>query len=189
MSDTIPTGQSSDLVSKIRQLKKEKTRAPRKEPEVLQQVLDALIASENHENEDTLILKENPDVTSTKDRPPQHCAENRDAFDEADMSSDNEKHHRPLNETAHENYAALPDALVLRKHTNTDPNHDKGVTDQIPTSRTSTPQTFDKEALRVLVREMVLSELQGDFGHDITRNIQKLIRQEVAQTLKAFKDG
>lgn len=42
----------------------------------------------------------------------------------------------------------------------------------------------DDEALRALVSEVVREELQGDLGKTLTRNIQKLIRREIATALK-----
>ncbi len=43
----------------------------------------------------------------------------------------------------------------------------------------------DEVALRALVSEMIREELQGELGNRITRNVRKLVRQEVQNALKA----
>ena len=45
--------------------------------------------------------------------------------------------------------------------------------------------TYDDEALRDLVRELIVEELQGPLGARITRNIRKLVRAEIARALAA----
>ena len=42
---------------------------------------------------------------------------------------------------------------------------------------------LDEEALRELVSEMVRSELQGELGDRITRNVRKLVRREIHRAL------
>lgn len=42
---------------------------------------------------------------------------------------------------------------------------------------------LDDEALRDLVRELIVQELQGPLGERITRNIRKLVRAEIARAL------
>ena len=42
---------------------------------------------------------------------------------------------------------------------------------------------FDEEALRELVAEVVRSELQGELGERITRNVRKLVRREIHRAL------
>ena len=44
---------------------------------------------------------------------------------------------------------------------------------------------FDEVILRDLVREMIREELQGGLGERITRNVRKLVRQEIARALAA----
>lgn len=44
---------------------------------------------------------------------------------------------------------------------------------------------LDEEALRDLVRELIVEELQGPLGERITRNIRKLVRAEIARALAA----
>ncbi len=49
---------------------------------------------------------------------------------------------------------------------------------------TSDSDTYlDEEALRELVSEMVRSELQGELGDRITRNVRKLVRREIHRAL------
>ena len=43
----------------------------------------------------------------------------------------------------------------------------------------------DEVALRALVSEMIREELQGELGNRITRNVRKLVRQEIEQAMKA----
>lgn len=45
------------------------------------------------------------------------------------------------------------------------------------------PLPLDDEALRDLVRELIVQELQGPLGERITRNIRKLVRAEIARAL------
>lgn len=47
------------------------------------------------------------------------------------------------------------------------------------------PAAYDDEALRELVRELIVEELQGPLGARITRNIRKLVRAEIARALAA----
>ncbi len=42
---------------------------------------------------------------------------------------------------------------------------------------------IDEDALRKIVSEMVRTELQGDLGDRITRNVRKLVRREIHRTL------
>lgn len=44
---------------------------------------------------------------------------------------------------------------------------------------------YDDEALRELVRDLIVEELQGPLGARITRNIRKLVRAEIARALAA----
>ncbi|MFK7745497.1 MAG: hypothetical protein AB8B47_10615 [Roseobacter sp.] len=46
-------------------------------------------------------------------------------------------------------------------------------------------QIMDESALRDLVSEIVRSELQGDLGERITRNVRKLVRREIQRALTA----
>ena len=46
-------------------------------------------------------------------------------------------------------------------------------------------QLIDEEALRDLVAEIVRSELQGELGERITRNVRKLVRREIHRALAA----
>ncbi len=46
-------------------------------------------------------------------------------------------------------------------------------------------QFLDEEALRDLVAEIVRSELQGELGARITRNVRKLVRREIHRALAA----
>jgi hypothetical protein len=49
---------------------------------------------------------------------------------------------------------------------------------------TAEKETYlDEEALRELVSEMVRSELQGELGDRITRNVRKLVRREIHRAL------
>ncbi len=49
---------------------------------------------------------------------------------------------------------------------------------------TAQTETYlDEEALRELVSEMVRSELQGELGDRITRNVRKLVRREIHRAL------
>jgi len=43
----------------------------------------------------------------------------------------------------------------------------------------------DDEALRRLVHDIVMEELQGALGERITRNVRKLVRREIQQALAA----
>ncbi len=42
---------------------------------------------------------------------------------------------------------------------------------------------FDEAALRALIVEVVRQELQGEFGEKVTRNLRKLVRRELLQSL------
>lgn len=42
---------------------------------------------------------------------------------------------------------------------------------------------LDEQALRDLVRTLILEELQGSLGERITRNVRKLVRAEIARTI------
>jgi cell pole-organizing protein PopZ len=42
---------------------------------------------------------------------------------------------------------------------------------------------LDEETLREMVSEMVRSELQGELGDRITRNVRKLVRREIFRAL------
>lgn len=44
---------------------------------------------------------------------------------------------------------------------------------------------FDEDQLRILVRGMIKSELQGELGERITRNIRKMLRAEITRALSA----
>jgi len=56
--------------------------------------------------------------------------------------------------------------------------------DEIDYTAEVEPDTFlDEEALRELVSEMVRSELQGELGDRITRNVRKLVRREIHRAL------
>ncbi|NTT84950.1 hypothetical protein [Tabrizicola fusiformis] len=44
---------------------------------------------------------------------------------------------------------------------------------------------YEDEALRELVRDLIVEELQGPLGARITRNIRKLVRAEIARALAA----
>lgn len=46
-------------------------------------------------------------------------------------------------------------------------------------------QILDEDALRELVADIVRSELQGDLGERITRNVRKLVRREIHRALAA----
>ena len=46
-------------------------------------------------------------------------------------------------------------------------------------------QIIDEVALRALVAEIVRSELQGELGERITRNVRKLVRREIHRALAA----
>lgn len=46
-------------------------------------------------------------------------------------------------------------------------------------------ELIDEDALRDLVSEIVRSELQGDLGQRITRNVRKLVRREIHRALAA----
>lgn len=48
-------------------------------------------------------------------------------------------------------------------------------------------QIIDEETLRVMVAEIVRAELHGELGERITRNVRKLVRQEVARALVALR--
>ncbi|MBE0554489.1 MAG: hypothetical protein IH625_12435, partial [Rhodobacteraceae bacterium] len=50
---------------------------------------------------------------------------------------------------------------------------------------TADPDAIDDAALRDLVRELIVEELQGPLGERITRNIRKLVRAEIARALAA----
>lgn len=55
-----------------------------------------------------------------------------------------------------------------------------GIVHRIASDAQDTP---DEQALRGLVREMIVEELQGQLGQRITRNIRKLVRAEIAKAL------
>lgn len=55
-----------------------------------------------------------------------------------------------------------------------------GIVHRIAADAHDTP---DEQALRGLVREMIVEELQGQLGQRITRNIRKLVRAEIAKAL------
>jgi len=44
----------------------------------------------------------------------------------------------------------------------------------------------DEVALRELVGEMIREELQGELGNRITRNVRKLVRQEIENAMKSM---
>lgn len=44
---------------------------------------------------------------------------------------------------------------------------------------------LDEESLRILVADIVRSELQGEMGERITRNVRKLVRREILRALAA----
>ncbi len=46
-------------------------------------------------------------------------------------------------------------------------------------------QVIDEETLRAMVAEIVRSELQGELGERITRNVRKLVRREIHRALVA----
>lgn len=48
---------------------------------------------------------------------------------------------------------------------------------------TEPPALPDREALRVLVGELIREEFQGELGARITRNVRKLVRREIARAL------
>lgn len=56
------------------------------------------------------------------------------------------------------------------------------IPDAAPYARQEGP-ALDDEALRDLVRELIVQELQGPLGERITRNIRKLVRAEIARAL------
>lgn len=51
------------------------------------------------------------------------------------------------------------------------------------TDEQSSIQHISEEALRLIVSELVRSELQGDLGDRITRNVRKLVRREIQLAL------
>ena len=54
--------------------------------------------------------------------------------------------------------------------------------------RTETDQIIDEGMLYQLVAHIVRQELQGELGEKITRNIRKLVRQEVAREMQLRRD-
>lgn len=55
--------------------------------------------------------------------------------------------------------------------------------DETETDEQSSIQHISEEALRLIVSELVRSELQGDLGDRITRNVRKLVRREIQLAL------
>ncbi len=55
--------------------------------------------------------------------------------------------------------------------------------DETETDEHSSIQHISEEALRLIVSELVRSELQGDLGDRITRNVRKLVRREIQLAL------
>lgn len=58
-----------------------------------------------------------------------------------------------------------------------------GTDDDLDTYLSSDPATFDEEAMRQLVMEIVREELQGKLGERITRNVRKMVRREIHRAL------
>lgn len=57
-----------------------------------------------------------------------------------------------------------------------------------PATEEQTAPFQDEVALRALVSEIIREELQGELGNRITRNVRKLVRQEIETAMKARKD-
>ncbi|MFK7869854.1 MAG: hypothetical protein AB8B58_11505 [Roseobacter sp.] len=78
--------------------------------------------------------------------------------------------------------------LVLPESVTLDGTGKPVVEDDKAVANTDSDQRFDEivvdeDVLRLLVTEVVRAELQGDTGDRISRNIRKLIRQEVKRAL------
>jgi hypothetical protein len=54
--------------------------------------------------------------------------------------------------------------------------------------RKSGAPILDEEALRGVVNDIVREELQGELGDRISRNLRKLIRQEIRQLIEVKRD-
>lgn len=59
-----------------------------------------------------------------------------------------------------------------------------GIAEASSTARTDDEQIIDEGMLYQLVAHIVRQELQGELGEKITRNIRKLVRQEVAREMQ-----
>jgi hypothetical protein len=53
---------------------------------------------------------------------------------------------------------------------------------EVPPEGSAAP-ILDEESLRAVINAIVREELQGELGDPITRNLRKLVRQEIAQVL------
>jgi len=56
------------------------------------------------------------------------------------------------------------------------------------TDRAPGAPILDEEALRGVVNDIVREELQGELGDRISRNLRKLIRQEINQLIEVKRD-
>ncbi len=88
---------------------------------------------------------------------------------------------------------SLPPQAEAPAHNEVEPDPAPGAIAEHPTHSaeddtiidfTAEKETYlDEEALRELVSEMVRSELQGELGDRITRNVRKLVRREIHRAL------
>ncbi|MEZ5867523.1 MAG: hypothetical protein R3D46_03220 [Defluviimonas denitrificans] len=64
---------------------------------------------------------------------------------------------------------------------------DEGEEDGVDLFSQDDEAVIDMEMLRDLISEVIREELQGPLGERITRNVRKLVRQEIARALEAQK--
>ena len=64
---------------------------------------------------------------------------------------------------------------------------DEGEEDGLDLFSQDDEAVIDMEMLRDLISDVIREELQGPLGERITRNVRKLVRQEIARALEAQK--
>ncbi|ABG31364.1 hypothetical protein CEP88_18505 [Roseobacter denitrificans] len=75
------------------------------------------------------------------------------------------------------------DTATALQHLVRGPATGKALTDAVQTAVSG--QVLDEKALRSMVADIVKSELQGELGDRITRNVRKLVRREIHRALTA----
>lgn len=81
------------------------------------------------------------------------------------------------------------DVLLLTREMKVEPSGPQaGLADDIPSLTPAAP-IFDEETLRAAINAIVRDELQGELGDRITRNMRKLIRQEIGSILEEQNRG
>ena len=109
---------------------------------------------------------------------------------EEDLKSDAETHDEVIEDIATDEAfeealadavaASLPDAAVDEIERNAD-----GISTERVKELYSEPEAaqFDEASIRPLVAALIREELQGELGERITRNVRKLVRQEIQRAL------